>query len=383
MTSDEFGSDNLQTIWICAPVHRTGQEIAVSRERIEAWPDELEDSSSDAVQWLGQEWASADDIRVPNVVDCYLVASAGVDYLCATIAVFDHPGSRHGMDAQLEWERVCKAAADLLAEEILGADARVLWVNRTLISRPRAGVPPTWVGDDARTAPFRIVRTGEQHGVARVSWGNNIVPDSVWSDRFSRNAYMRAMVDAQTVWIDFQNIAREVELVVEKQIKSDGSIVLGDGQTERILQDLAIHNLYFDDMLMNASWARSAIGKQILAAWNYPELRGRLDQRIRDADALESRRLKRRTERYESTMTAVLFALSLASAVELTLSLFALSVTEAPARSIPSAAMTVIRAVGIDAWLALTCLALLLATHLVYGRHRDRRRARPEKEEAR
>lgn len=299
--------------------------------------------------------------------------AADREFLSAVVLVpVDHSlGSVSEQRLSIEGE--CRERMDALVDSVHGSAAEIFWVNRTLLV-PSVAAPElsSWVSAKAQTVQEGgLDRRGSPYVIT--SWGNNVINEVEFYDSFIGQKFREGMIDAQTVWLDLERIAEQAEDLVEAQIQGEEHVRVGDGQTEALLVSVAKHNLLFDEVLLRASAVRSAIATSVLDSWQYQLLRNRVDQRVRDADALAQRRRLRREARYESRVSNVLLILSIVSSVQLILAVVALaysgSVQDFPG-SRATSIVAWIRWIDADIWLLLTFLSAGLLYAFVAVRRR-------------
>lgn len=322
--------------------------------------DVFSDSTSEKVHWLRIGRLPLEDDGHWQCSHVEYFVTEKYEYLAALVRVNADLTTGTPSENRLLIERACKEQMDGLVHSVFGQGMEAMWVNRTaLVSDASAKELTSWISSGAKS-----VREGglspDSSPYLITSWGNGAINEAEFHDPFIGVKFREGMVDAQSIWLDLELIADQAEQLVEAQIEGETRTQIGDGQTESLLVSLAQHNLMFDEVLLDASAVRSAIATSILESWRYPLLRDRVDQRVRDADALAQRRRLRREARYEARVSNVLLILSIVSSVQLILAVVALAysgaVPDFPGQRSASV-VNGIRAVDADVWLLLTFLS--------------------------
>lgn len=369
--------DGSIAVWCLAPLTiESGEKVDLISDADPVEPPTvtgLIDSTSESVERLRIQSKRLGD---QDAVDCSMVErhfSAGREYLSAVVLVPVNELEGRTSQQRLSVERACRDLMDALVASIYGDRAQIVWINRTLVV-PSVNDPAltSWISSNAQTVQESgLDPNGAPYLVT--SWGNGMINEAEFMDPFIGVKFREGMIDAQTIWLDLEEIAEKAEKLVEGQIRGEQHVRVGDGQTESLLVRVAKHNLVFDEVLLDTSAVRSAIATAVLDSWKYPLLRNRVDQRVRDADALAQRRRLRREARYESRVSNVLLILSIISSVQLILAVVALaysgSVQDFPGRRSESV-VAWIRFVDADLWLLVTFLAAGLLYAFVALRRR-------------
>lgn len=362
-------SSGLQ-VWALCPLRARGEGV-VSGARSELAKDAgahfdsraidvFSDSTSEKVHWLQMGRLPLEDDEQWRCSHVEYFVTGKYEYLAALVHVSADVSSGTPSENRLLIERACKEQMDGLVHSVFGEGWEAMWVNRTaLVSDASSKELTSWISSGAKSV--------HEGGLSRdsapyliTSWGNGVINEAEFHDPFIGVKFREGMVDAQSIWLDLELIADQAERLVEAQIEGETRTQIGDRQTEALLVSVAQHNLMFDEVLLDTSAVRSAIATSVLESWRYPLLRDRVDQRVRDADALAQRRRLRREARYEARVSNVLLILSIVSSVQLILAVVALAysgaVPDFPGQRSASV-VNGIRAVDADIWLLLTFLS--------------------------
>lgn len=353
----------IDRVWILVPMLQAGfvgfDETGACGER-----DSLVHSGSDRVLRLRQASSVPEDCPDLGCTDVELISVGNVGFLSAVVHLAPEPAEGvHGSITQRrhDLETYCSDVAGQLVDRYAGGYGVVQWVNRTLIVDKFDADNRVWLSPDNRSVSTLGI-AGEEAQML-VSWGNNLLRTSAFDDPIVRHQVQVGMIDAQCVWLDLEAIGEAAERLVHQQVVQPGGVVLGSGHTESLLVSVARHNLLYDEVLIHASSARSAVAKGFLNSWGYSQMRDRIDARVRDSDAIDQRRRLKRAAEHEGRVAKVLLMLSMLSGAQLILSVVGLAysgdVAAHPGVS-RSSVFFWVRVVGTDIWLLLTILLAML-----------------------
>lgn len=357
VTAVDGGTEWIHRVWVLVPLLPPRFDGLVEG-RFDQQGDVLVHSGSDRVRRLRQTCEPQSDEPDLDCTDIALVDVAGIRFLTAVLHLVPDPAEATQstiMERRLAIETYCReVVADLVVR--LGLESMSIpWVNRTLVVDDFTEDNAVWLSP--RPVPVSPTGVSGDRPQMKVSWGNNLVLASAFDDPDARQMLRVGMIDAQAVWLDLEAIGTDAETLVHKQLTDPGGVPLGAGRTESLLMSVARHNLLYDEVLIHSSSARSAVAKALLVSWGYENLRDRIDQRVRDSDAIDQRRRMRRAARHESRVSKVLLMLSLLSGAQLVLAVVGLAYSGGTA-SYPGVSRWSIfhwaRAVGADVWLVLT-----------------------------
>lgn len=260
-------------------------------------------------------------------------------------------------------ERVLSDSVGGYVRDHIRADLDISWVNRTFVSAG-ATVPPNWLAPPEDTEQV-VLRADGHAPVLTVGWGNNVLDSDVTG--LLRTRLLEGLVDAQVLWGQLDAIAqRSADLIRGYRALPGGK--RRESATEQIddlTKDLAGHNLYYDDVLLNLQGTRKHVAVALLRSWGYPTLLDRVSRRVNEIERVAQQEAENNRRRYQGIVEAVLLAIGLVSLLQLLLALvqtaFSGAVEQVPGGRDRLSIMEFLRRVDLDLAIWLTSAATVLA----------------------
>ena len=218
-------------------------------------------------------------------------------------------------------ERALSRAVSAYVQRHIHAEPAVSWVNRTFIAEG-ATVPANWLAPAEDTEQV-VLRAAGHSPVLTVGWGNNVLDADRQVSGKVRTRLTEGLVDAQVLWAQLDAIAqRSAALIRAYRETPDGKRKqLASGQVDDITKDLASHNLYYDELLLNVQGTRKHVAVATLRSWGYPTLLDRVSRRVSEIERLAQQEAENNRRRYQGIVEAVLLAIGLVSLLQLLLAL--------------------------------------------------------------
>lgn len=253
-------------------------------------------------------------------------------------------------------ETMLSEAATEFARHQVPGTGRPKWVSRTLLLDDEPALPGWIVG---QTMEIQVeVDSGNGGSTVTLGWANNSV--SRWSlfTESERAELTKGLVDAQYIWTEAEGLSEGslTELDAHAfRLKFIGHPVKTKGKAGQMLVALALHNVAYDDVLLNLQGYRREVAKSSLDAWQYPELMARISRRIAEVHRLEMERLSERRAKYENLVGNILLGVGLISAAQLVLAViqtaFSGGTSDVPGGRGDGGLMTYFRNANIDVWM--------------------------------
>lgn len=253
------------------------------------------------------------------------------------------------------------------------------WVSRTLLLDDGEEAVPGWIVGQKKELRVDI-DSGNDCSEVTLGWANNSV--SQWSqyNESERAELIKGLVDAQYIWTEAEALSEGslIELDAHAfRLKFIRHPVRSKGKAGNMLVALALHNVAYDDVLLNLQGYRREIAKSSLDVWQYPELMARISRRIAEVHRLETERLSESSSKYENLVGNILLAVGLISAAQLVLAViqtaFSGGTSDVPGGRGDGGLMTYFRNANIDIWMwgSLTSVVAVFVC-LIFLRNRVR-----------
>lgn len=253
------------------------------------------------------------------------------------------------------------------------------WVSRTLLLDDGEQAVPGWIVGQKKVLRVDI-DSGNDCSEVTLGWANNSV--SQWSqyNESERAELIKGLVDAQYIWTEAELLSEGslIELDAHAfRLRFIRHPVRSKGKAGNMLVALALHNVAYDDVLLNLQGYRREIAKSSLDVWQYPELMARISRRIAEVHRLETERLSESSSKYENLVGNILLAVGLISAAQLVLAViqtaFSGGTSDVPGGRGDGGLMTYFRNANIDIWMwgSLTSVVAVFVC-LIFLRNRVR-----------
>jgi hypothetical protein len=263
-------------------------------------------------------------------------------------------------------ERLLSDAVGGYVREHIRDDLEISWVNRTLLATADK-VPANWLAppDDCEQV---VLRMDGHSPVLTVGWGNNVLAADVPVTGLVRTRLIEGLTDAQVLWGQLDVIAQKsAELIRAYRAPADGQKrrELATEQIDQLTKDLATHNLYYDELLLNLQGTRKHVAVATLRSWGYPTLLDRVSRRVNEIERVAQQEAENNRRRYQGIVEAVLLAIGLVSLLQLLLALvqtaFSGGEDRVPGGQDRLSIMEFLRRIDLDLAIWLTSAATLLA----------------------
>ncbi|MGH3433514.1 MAG: hypothetical protein ACRDQB_11835, partial [Thermocrispum sp.] len=212
-----------------------------------------------------------------------------------------------------------------------------------------------------------VLRADGHSPVLTVGWGNNVLDADANLTSLLRTRLIEGLVDAQVLWGQLDAIAqRSADLIRTYRQPGNGKRrELATRQVDDITKDLATHNLYYDELLLNVQGTRKHVAVATLRSWGYPTLLDRVSRRVTEIERVAQQEAENNRRRYQGIVEAVLLAIGLVSLLQLLLALvqtaFSGGVDQVPGGRDRLSIMEFLRGVDLDLAIWLTSAVTMLA----------------------